>query len=240
MITIHWVLRLSPGWTAAEYDEWYLGQHTGYGKNSPDIVRYCVNRALADQPPAARGEAFRVAEECWDSFEKAEASWNAPLGHAVLGDAVANLGLLDAQSLPGIAVTEDREFEVARPAIFSTLKRGFKGSEDGTIVKFLAFGMSRRTDAAGWYGQSTAISAGMSVCAVIYSARPSTACCMSEDLSPFQARRDSSFMTGPWNCGSIMCAMHRVSSPAISLRQCGEHWKKTAAIFRQRFIAARK
>lgn len=157
MITIHWVLRPSPGWSLQEYDNWYLGQHTNYGKKSPDIVRYCVNRALSRQPAAARGQAFRVAEECWDSFEAAEASWNAPLGHAVLGDAVANLGLLDAASLPGIAVTEDHQLEVARPAIFSTLKRGYAASTDGTIVKYLAFGMSDRGPGlVEWYKENFA------------------------------------------------------------------------------------
>lgn len=157
MITIHWVLRLSPGWNADDYDEWYLGQHTNYGKNSPNIVRYCVNRALSEQPRQARGAVFRVAEECWDSFEEAEASWNAPLGHAVLGDAVANLGLLDANALPGMAVTEDRCLDVARPAIFNTLKRGYTSSEDGTIVKFLAFGMSENgPQIADWYCETYA------------------------------------------------------------------------------------
>lgn len=152
MITIHWVLRLSSDWSANEYDDWYLGQHTNYGKNSPGIVRYSVNRALSEQPEQARGALFRVAEECWDTFEDAEASWNAPLGHAVLGDAVANIGLLDANALPGIAVTEDRCFDVDQPAIFSTLKRGYTSSKDGTIVKFLAFGMAENgPQIADWY-----------------------------------------------------------------------------------------
>ena len=152
MITIHWNLLLSPGWSEEEFDDWYLNQHTNYGKNSPGIVRYCVNRAIREQPLAARGRAFRVAEECWRDFEAAEQSWNLPLGHAVLGDAMANLGMLDGRSLPGIAITVDRLFEVSQPASFNPLRRGFMHRNDGTISKFLAFGTSKAGDGIGdWY-----------------------------------------------------------------------------------------
>lgn len=152
MITIHWVLSLPPGLSKDEYDDWYLNTHTKYGKNSPGIIRYCVNRVVALQPEVARGAAFRVAEECWHDFEAAELSWNLPLGHAVLGDAVANLGMLDAASMPGIAVTRDKMLDVANPARFSSLRRGFRDREDGTISKFLAFGMAHGDPEIGsWY-----------------------------------------------------------------------------------------
>jgi hypothetical protein len=45
------------------------------------------------------------------------------------------------------------QLEVARPAIFSTIRRGFRGREDGTITKFLAFGLADgRGDLGAWYG----------------------------------------------------------------------------------------
>lgn len=44
MMTIHRVLHPSPRWSFEKYDNWYLGQHTNYGKKSPDIVCY---RALS-------------------------------------------------------------------------------------------------------------------------------------------------------------------------------------------------
>jgi hypothetical protein len=64
---------------------------------------------------------------------------------------MVNMGLQPG-TLPGIALTEHTQFDVARPAQFSTFQRGYRARKDGTITKFIAFGMAR--DKAGikdWY-----------------------------------------------------------------------------------------
>ena len=76
-----------------------------------------------------------------------------PTGYALLGDGMVNMGL-EPGTLPGIALTEHTQFEVAQPARFSTFQRGYRARPDGTITKFIAFGMAK--DAAGikdWYAK---------------------------------------------------------------------------------------
>ena len=151
MISLHWVLKLPQGMTAEQFDAWYLFTHTRYGKASLGITRYVVNRALANQPPAAEGTIFRVPQEYWNSFDDMEACWNSPSGHATLGDGMVNMGL-DPGPIPGVAITQDRQFAVARPAIFSTFARGYRSRGDGTSVKFMAFGKTSDPRHCGsWY-----------------------------------------------------------------------------------------
>ena len=150
MISLNWVMVLPKGMTPEKFDDWYLGTHTKYGKASLGIVRYVVNRVLAEQPPIATGEVYRVAQEYWNDWDALEACWNSPSGHAVLGDGLVNIGL-DPATIPAIALTQDVQLEVARPASFSTVGRGYRGRTDGTIVKFLAYGMSGDAGIANWY-----------------------------------------------------------------------------------------
>lgn len=153
MISLNWVMVLPPGMSAEQFDRWYLGVHTRYGKASLGIVRYVVNRALATQPAPCQGAVYRVAQEYWNDWAALEACWNSPSGHAVLGDGLANIGL-DPATIPAIALTEDRRLEVAAPANFSTVARGYRSRADGTLVKFLAYGMAKRKDAlASWYAE---------------------------------------------------------------------------------------
>ena len=77
--------------------------------------------------------------------------WNSPSGHAVLGDGLANLGL-GIEAIPAVAITRDVQYDVARPANFSTFRRGYRGGRDGTIVKFLAYGTGG-LDLQAWYGE---------------------------------------------------------------------------------------
>jgi hypothetical protein len=151
MISLNWILTVPPHLSAESFDNWYLHTHTLYGKASQDIVRYAVNRTLSNQPACATGTTYRVAQEYWADWDSFEKCWNSPSGHAVLGDGLANLGL-GPEAIPAIAITEDTQFEVARPASFSTIRRGYRSSPDGTIVKFLAFGVAAGADGLkDWY-----------------------------------------------------------------------------------------
>lgn len=151
VISLNWVMVLPNGMAPGKFDDWYLGTHTKYGKASLGIVRYVVNRALSEQPSVAAGEVYRVAQEYWNHWDALEACWNSPSGHAVLGDGLVNVGL-DPATIPAIALTQDTQLAVARPASFSTVARGYRGRPDGTIVKFLAYGMSDQvSDISDWY-----------------------------------------------------------------------------------------
>jgi hypothetical protein len=153
MISLNWVMVLPKGMSSDQFDMWYLGVHTRYGKASDGIIRYAVNRVVKAQPAAACGSVYRVAQEYWNDWGAMEACWNSPSGHAVLGDGLANIGL-EPSTIPGIALTEDRRYKVAAPASFSTVGRGYNSRADGTLVKFLAYGMSPRKDSlAEWYGE---------------------------------------------------------------------------------------
>jgi hypothetical protein len=153
MVSFNWVIVLPKGLTAEQFDEWYLGVHTKYAKVAHGIKRYSINRALAEQPAAATGEVFRVAQEYWDDWDTMVECWNSATGHTLLGDGQVNMGL-DPGTLPGIALTEEVQLEVTNPARFSTIQRGYRDREDGTITKFVAMGLAKDGDSAGigdWY-----------------------------------------------------------------------------------------
>jgi hypothetical protein len=151
MISLHWVMVMPQNMTPARFDDWYLFTHTRYGKASLGIIRYAVNRVLETETAPATGAVYRVAQEYWNNWEALEACWNSPSGHAVLGDGLVNIGL-DPSTIPGVALTTDRQFEVAQPANFSTFSRGYRHREDGTIIKFMAFGCNREEgDVGAWY-----------------------------------------------------------------------------------------
>lgn len=153
MISFNWVITLPKHLTADAFDEWYLGIHTEYAKVAHKIVRYNINRRVAHQPAAAHGEFFRIAQEYWASWDDMVACWNHPTGHALLGDGLVNMGL-DPGTLPGIALTEHRQFDVAAPAPFSTFRRGYRARPDGTITRFIAFGcVADRAGLADWYAE---------------------------------------------------------------------------------------
>ena len=151
MMSFNWVITLPPHLTADEFDTWYLGIHTNLAKVAHKIIRYNINRRVADQPAAAHGEFFRIAQEYWEDWDSMVECWNHPTGWALLGDGLVNMGL-GSGTLPGIALTEHTLFDVASPAAFSTFRRGYHGRPDGTITRFIAFGLAK--DKAGikdWY-----------------------------------------------------------------------------------------
>ncbi|MGI5518030.1 hypothetical protein [Streptomyces sp. CA-106131] len=151
MVSLNWVLNLPKGLTEEQFETWYLGHHTFYVDTAHGIRRYCVNRALSDQPEISEGSCFRVAQEYWADWESMEHCWNSSTGHALLGDGQANMGL-DPGTVVGIALTEDEQLEVANPAVFSTVRRGYRSRPDGTHVKLLAYGMAKKPAEIGaWY-----------------------------------------------------------------------------------------
>jgi hypothetical protein len=151
MISFNWVITLPKHMTAESFDEWYLGIHTELAKVALKMVRYNINRRVANQPEASHGEFFRIAQEYWNSWDDMVECWNHTSGFALLGDGLANMGL-DPGTLPGIALTEHTQFDVADPARFSTFQRGYRGRLDGTITRFIAFGMANdKTGIKDWY-----------------------------------------------------------------------------------------
>ncbi|MFO1038500.1 MAG: hypothetical protein U1E45_16810 [Geminicoccaceae bacterium] len=152
MIAFNWVITLPKHLTAEQFDAWYLGIHTNLAKVAHKIVRYNINRRVANQPAASHGEFFRCAQEYWDSWEDMVECWNHPTGWALLGDGLVNMGL-DPGTLPGIALTEQMQFDVDDPARFSSFRRGYRTREDGTITRFIAMGMANDGAAAirEWY-----------------------------------------------------------------------------------------
>ena len=152
MISFNWVITLPGHMTAEQFDDWYLGIHTELAKVAQKIVRYNINRRVADQPAASHGEFFRIAQEYWNTWDDMVECWNHTTGFALLGDGLANMGL-GSGTLPAIALTEHTQFEIADPARFSTFQRGYKARQDGTITRFIAFGMAKQGPAAirDWY-----------------------------------------------------------------------------------------
>jgi len=61
VISFNWVITLPKHLTAEQFDEWYLVIHTELTKVAHKIVRYNINRRVADQPAAVHGEFFRIA-----------------------------------------------------------------------------------------------------------------------------------------------------------------------------------
>ena len=47
MISFNWVITLPKHLTADQFDAWYLGNHTELAKVAHKIVRYCINRRVA-------------------------------------------------------------------------------------------------------------------------------------------------------------------------------------------------
>jgi hypothetical protein len=153
MIGLNWVMLLPAGLSVEKFESWYLGVHTQYVETALGVKRYCINKAITTQPSASRGEVYRVAQEYWEDWATLERCWNSASGHVLLGDGLVNMGL-DTGTIAGVAVTEDAQLEVASPAVFSTLRRGYLGREDGTISKFMAFGMAESGAGIGsWYGE---------------------------------------------------------------------------------------
>jgi hypothetical protein len=142
MVTSSWVTVLPVGFTPEKYDGWYLYTHTDVAKLCQDLIHYTVNRCVADQPrqahrpEATHGEIFRIAQLWWETAEKLQASFNSYSGSAVRGDALLNVSL-DLSVHPSMALTEDTQFDVAKPAAFDMFRRGYRGTPDGTIVKVL-------------------------------------------------------------------------------------------------------
>lgn len=152
MIGLNWVMLLPRGLTVERFEEWYLGIHTQYVETALGVKRYTINRALTDQPPVAEGDVFRIAQEYWEDWETMERCWNSSSGHVLLGDGLVNMGL-DTGTIAGVAVTEDGRLPVSHPATFSTIGRGYAGREDGTITKWLSYGMAEQDPShlGAWY-----------------------------------------------------------------------------------------
>ena len=153
MISFNWVIVLPKHLTEQMFEDWYLIKHTEYAKVAHKMVRYSINRRIASQPAAAHGEFFRIAQEYWEDWDSMVECWNHHTGYTLLGDGMAYMGL-DPGTLPGIALTEHTQFDVAQPAQFSTFKRGYRARPDGTITKFIAFGMAKdRAGMKDWYAR---------------------------------------------------------------------------------------
>lgn len=153
MISFNWVIVVPKHLTEQKFDDWYLGKHTEYAKVAHKIIRYCINRRVAEQPAAAHGEFFRIAQEYWEDWDSMVECWNHHTGYTLLGDGMAYMGL-DPGTLPGIALTEETQFKVAQPAQFSTVRRGYRARPDGTNSKFIAFGMANdRNGIKDWYSK---------------------------------------------------------------------------------------
>ncbi len=150
MIGLNWVMLLPAGLTEEKFEAWYLGVHTQYVETAMGVKRYTINRAVSAQPPVAAGGIYRVAQEYWPDWETMERCWNSASGHVLLGDGLVNMGL-DTGTIRGVAVTEDEQMDVAQPAVFSTIRGGYRGRPDGTITKFLAFGLAGGKRVGGWY-----------------------------------------------------------------------------------------
>lgn len=151
MIGFNWVIVLPKHLTVEMFEDWYLGKHTEYAKVAHKMVRYAINRRVAEQPAAAHGEFFRIAQEYWENWDEMVECWNHHTGYTLLGDGMAYMGL-DPGTLPGIALTEHTQFDVAEPARFSTFRRGYRARPDGTHLKFIAFGMAKdRAGMKDWY-----------------------------------------------------------------------------------------
>jgi hypothetical protein len=151
VISFNWVITLPGHLTADQFDGWYLGIHTELAKVAHKIVRYSINRRVAVQPEVAHGDYFRIAQEYWADWDSMVECWNHTTGWALLGDGMVNMGLQPG-TLPGIALTKHTQFDVAEPARFSTFRRGYRARTDGTITKFIAFGMARdKTGIKDWY-----------------------------------------------------------------------------------------
>jgi hypothetical protein len=150
VIGLNWVMLLPDGLSEERFESWYLGVHTLYLESAPGVKRYTINRAVSQQPPASSGGIYRVAQEYWADWDATERFWNSASGHVLLGDGLVNMGL-DSGTIRGVAVTEDVQLDVARPAVFSAVRGGYRGRPDGTITKFLAFGLAGGRDLGNWY-----------------------------------------------------------------------------------------
>ena len=149
MVTSSWFMVLPEDFTPEMFETWYLDTHTVVAKQCQDLRRYCISRTYAEQPPQSHGAVFRIAQLWWDSPEKLRDSFISYSGSAVRGDALLNMG-----GNPYMAITEDTQFDVARPASFDPVTGRYRGSADGTIVKVLAYGMSDDAGIAEWYASS--------------------------------------------------------------------------------------
>lgn len=146
MVTSSWFMVLPEDFTPEKFENWYLDTHTGVAKQCQDLVCYSISRGFAEQPPQAHGdEVFRIAQLRWESPEKLRDSFISYSGSAVRGDALLNMG-----GNPYIAITEDVQLDVAKPAVFDTFRRQYR-TADGTVVKVLAFGMSEDAGIRDWY-----------------------------------------------------------------------------------------
>ncbi len=153
MISFNWVITMPKHLNETSFDKWYLGKHTEYAKVGLNMVRYAINRRVKKQPAAAHGDFFRIAQEYWASWDEMVACWNHHTGYTLLGDGLAYMGL-DPGTLPGIALTEETQFDVAQPAVFSPIRRGYRGRADGTITKFIVFGMAKdKSKIKSWYAK---------------------------------------------------------------------------------------
>lgn len=154
MISLNWVMNLPKSLTEEEFENWYLGTHTGYAKIAHGIMRYNINRYVQHQPRNSKGRFYRVAQEWWEDFDSMEECWNSHTGYALLGDGQMNMGL-DPGTLPGISITEDVQLPVAYPAQFSSIQRGYRAREDGTISRVFGFGFTDMpaADVRDWYLQ---------------------------------------------------------------------------------------
>ena len=154
MISFNWVITLPKHLTADQFDAWYLGIHTELAKVAHKIIRYSINRRVDVQPEVAHGDYFRIAQEYWADWDSMVECWNHTTGWALLGDGMVNMGLQPG-TLPGIALTEHTQFDVAQAGAVLDLPARLPRPPDGTITKFIAFGMAKdKKGIKDWYAKT--------------------------------------------------------------------------------------
>lgn len=144
MVTSTWFMVLAPGITEEMFEQWYVW-HIDVAKKQQDLAYYSVSRAFARQPPQAHGDVYRIAQLSWETADKLQDAFVSYSGAAIRGDAMLNMA-----PNPAMALTEQAQFEVMRPAIYDTF-RGRYRTPTGTIIKVLAFGLSDHSDLGNWY-----------------------------------------------------------------------------------------
>ncbi|MFN8221649.1 MAG: EthD domain-containing protein [Gaiellales bacterium] len=151
MIGLNWVMLLPASLTEEQFEDWYLNVHSPYVETAYGVKRYVINRVVANQPAAATGDFYRLAQEYWADWESMERCWNSAGGHVLLGDGLVNMGL-DPGTIAGVGVTENEQLEVASPAIFDVVRGGFAARPDGTNTRFMALGLAEAGAGIGaWY-----------------------------------------------------------------------------------------
>ncbi len=146
-LTVAWLMAPPATLNLDAFEEWYLGTHAEVARRLPGLRRYAVSRLLGEPGPPDASKVFRVAQLCWADVTSATEAFNSFEGMATIGDGVAHAGLAYTSWM---ALTRDRSLPVAAPATFDLVTGGFR-SDDGQVVKLLAYGAGASPDVLDAY-----------------------------------------------------------------------------------------